>query len=83
LKEAANLIDKVTKMPRLSSSVTTLASEIRQITQLIHTIESGSGQGKKNIFLIFNNPKLAKQAENELFKVPKDVIDIEATHEEE
>ena len=74
LKEAEELLKEAEKTPTVSSALTHLAAEIRQLTNLVHNMEAGSSKGKKNIFLIFNNEKLAQEAEKSLFKLPDDVI---------
>ena len=82
-KEAKELEAKIkkAKFPKLSMSVTSLASEIRMLNEVIDKIQSGKPSKTMNIFNIMLREKDAKKIEGNLFKFPEDIVDAEVVKE--
>jgi len=73
--------------PRLSTAVTTLAGEIRQMNELIDRIQADRDDLTINIFNILKKGKVSKkrvqELEDTIFTLPEDMPDTEEEEEEE
>ena len=83
-KEKQNKINSLQKTinekPKINTAVTTLATEIRQMNELIDRIESNRQDLTLNIFNILSGTANKKETEalrNRIFDLPKDVDDAE------
>ena len=86
-EKIARLKKEAKAYPQLSSKLTSLASEIRQVNELIDRIESGRPDKVINLFNILNGKvgkKKTKELRDKVFDIGDDdeIIDAEITEEE-